>query len=70
MINFGDVGTGKSTSLNYMFERYTKLRDDLGDEYNNNQAKYTFDSSSSGESVTKKIESKTLGNLCLIDSPG
>ena len=46
MINFGDVGTGKSTSLNYMFERYTKLRDDLGDEYNNNQDKYTFDSSS------------------------
>ena len=46
MINFGDVGSGKSTSLNWMFERYTKLRDDLGDEYYNNQDKYTFYSSS------------------------
>ena len=31
MIVFGDVGTGKSTALNWMFERYLKFKPELSD---------------------------------------
>lgn len=31
MIVFGDAGHGKSTALNWIFERYTKLKPEFSD---------------------------------------
>ena len=52
MINFGDVGSGKSTSLNWMFERYLKLKPELSKLYNDNIDDYIFESNGSALAVT------------------
>jgi len=37
IVNFGNVGAGKSTSLNWFFERYaTKMNPEFEDIYNEN----------------------------------
>ena len=43
IINFGNVGAGKSTSLNWFFERYaTKMNPEFEDIYNENKSQYIF----------------------------
>ncbi len=53
ILNFGSVGAGKSTSLNWFFERFAKkLNPELEKTYVENQDNYFFESGASGESVT------------------
>lgn len=45
MINFGDVGAGKSTSLNWMFERFAnKFKPEYKETYSENIVDFTFES--------------------------
>ena len=70
-MNIGDVGCGKSTSLNWMFKRYIKLyQHELNGHYQENNYDQIFGVGDSALSVTKEISQFEIGRLCLIDTPG
>ena len=55
-MNIGDVGCGKSTSLNWMFKRYIKLyQHELNGQYQENNNDQIFGVGDSALSVTKEI---------------
>ena len=53
ILTFGNVGAGKSTSLNWFFERLAKkLNPELENTYYENLEEYIFESGAEGKSVT------------------
>jgi hypothetical protein len=53
---FGDVGTGKSTTLNFMLSRYANiLQPQHKIFFEENKKELIFKSKAQGESVTKNI---------------